>query len=205
MAEEKRKSFVQRLKDAISSRGKLQKEREVSIDWLRNRLDDFAAFTRKAEQEKLMKDYRGVRQPMTGQMIMYLYRAKHDEILPFWDAAPLGIFMGLVPGKTTHFYSLNLHYLPNVMRARFFDALLDVRTTKNITDNTKLAITYKMLKDSQKMNAFRPAWKMYITKNVRSNIVLVPPTEWGNVIFLESAQWQKAGRSTVYQWSRSQI
>ena len=205
MATEKKKSFIQRLKDAVSSKGRLEKERAQSVEFLRAKLDNFAVYSRKVEQEKIMKKFTATKQPLTGQMIMYIYRAEHDLVLPFWDAAPLVIFMGLVPGKSTHFYGLSLHYLPPVIRASFFDALLDVRTTKNISDNTKLAITYKILKGSQKMKAFRPAWKMYISKNVQSNIVFVPPTEWVSTIFLESAQWKKAGKSTVYQWSRSQL
>ena len=198
-------SFLDRLKKAVFSSSKANQEKEKSVQWLKAKLDNFAAYTKKAEQEKIMKQFTRTKQPLTGQMIMYIYRAEHDLTLPFWDAAPLGIFVGPVPEKPTHFYSMNLHYIPPVLRAKFFDSLLELMTTKTIQDSSRFALTYKMLKGTQKFNYFRPCWKMYITKNVQSNIVLIPPDEWINVLFLESAQWQKAGKSTVYNWSRSQL
>lgn len=199
-----RKSLLSRLKDIIF-RKRVKREQEKSVEWLRAKLDNFAAYTKKANQKNLMKKYDPTTSPLTGQMVMYIYDAKHKDILPFWDRAPLGIFMGPVPNKPYQFYSLNLHYLPPVLRAKFFDSLLDVLTTKTITEKSKLAITYDLLKSSQKYKYFKPAWKQYITFNVRSDIILIPPDEWDRVLFLESAQWMKASKETVYKWSRDQV
>jgi hypothetical protein len=55
------------------------------------------------------------------------------------------------------------------------------------------------------MKYFKPCYKHYLTKHVRGRMAFVPAPEWEIATFLPTADFQKAGISTVYGQSRSMI
>jgi|TARA_R100000030_G_scaffold50023_1_gene37745 hypothetical protein len=140
--------------------------------------------------------------PLIGSMNMFFYDPKHKDTLPYYDRFPLAIIVKPAPGG---FYGLNLHYLPNVLRAKFLDALLDITNNDKYDETTKFDVTLKLLQSSSKMKFFKPCLKHYLTRHVRSRLARVQAPEWEIATFLPTAQFEKANKSTVYTDSRKAI
>ena len=140
--------------------------------------------------------------PLIGSMNMFFYDPKHKLTLPYYDRFPLAIIVKPAPGG---FYGLNLHYLPNVLRAKFLDALLDITNNDKYDETTKFDVTLKLLQSSSKMKFFKPCLKHYLTRHVKSRLARVQAPEWEIATFLPTAQFEKANKSTVYADSRKAI
>ena len=140
--------------------------------------------------------------PLIGSMNMFFYDPKHKDTLPYYDRFPLAIIVKPAPGG---FYGLNLHYLPNVLRAKFLDALLDITNNDKYDETTKFDVTLKLLQSSSKMKFFKPCLKHYLTRHVRTRLARVQAPEWEIATFLPTAQFEKANKSTVYTDSRKAI
>ena len=171
-----------------------------SRDWFRRK----AMALRNVSRSALMKE-----EPVTlsdrsvvGSMYMFFYDPKHKDTLPFYDSFPLEIMIDKAEGG---FLGLNLHYLPPVLRAKFLDALLDITSNDKYDETTKFALSYSLLKRSAKYKYFKPCVKHYLTSHVRSRFAKVHAPEWEIAAFLPTADWQKAGKSTVYSNSRRMI
>lgn len=126
--------------------------------------------------------------PELGKMYFYAYDPKHKKTLPFYDRLPL-----IIP---IEFYDdgwlgMNLHYLPPTLRFKFLQELMRISSNPKLNDNTKLVVSYKLLKAAAKSKYFKPTIKRYLTKHVRSNIMQIHPKDWESIIFLPSAKWTK--------------
>jgi len=203
-------SFLDRLRD-VFRRGKEKEETDKSVQWLRAKLDTFSAYQQKMSPRKTIKTLDPKTKAATelanktavGSMFMMHYDPKYKMTLPYYDRFPLFIVVGEAKGG---WYGLNTHYLPAVLKARFFDALLDTLTTgNNITENSRLAITYNLLKNTQKYKFFKPCFKHYLTTHVRSQIYWVSPEDWFRALFIQNEQFVKASRTKVYFDSRKMI
>ncbi len=168
-----------------------------SMDWFRKK----SRGLRRIDRKQLMNDEQIILKNRTviGSMFMYYYDPKHKETLPYYDRFPLSIIVDRAPGG---FYGLNLHYLPPLVRAKFLDGLLDVTNNKKYDESTRFDLTYSMLKNSSNVRYFKPCFKHYLTKHVRSRFALVNSTEWEIVTFLPTAIWEKKTGSQVYKDSR---
>ena len=140
--------------------------------------------------------------PLIGSMNMFFYDPKHKDTLPYYDRFPLAIIVKPAPGG---FYGLNLHYLPNVLRAKFLDALLDITNNNKYDETTRFDVTLKLLQSSSKMKFFKPCLKHYLTRHVKSRLARVQAPEWEIATFLPTAQFEKANKSAVYADSRKAI
>ena len=137
-----------------------------------------------------------------GGMYMFLYDPKHKDTLPYYDTFPLVIVIGPAEGG---FLGLNVHYLPPILRAKFLDALMDVTTNKRYDETTKFKITYDILRRASKYKYFKPCIKHYLTSQVRGKFAYVPAPEWEIAVFLPTAEFEKASKSTVYKDSRRKM
>ncbi len=171
-----------------------------SRDWFRRK----ALALRNVSRSALMKE-----EPVTlsnrsvvGSMYMFFYDPKHKDTLPYYDSFPLVI---VIDKAKDGFLGLNLHYLPPILRAKFLDALLDITSNDKYDETTKFAMSYSLLKKSSKYKYFKPCIKHYLASNVRSRFAKVHAPEWEIAAFLPTADWQKAGKSTVYSNSRRMI
>lgn len=165
-----------------------------------------AWFRKKAQQlrpnrNNLMKDDELLLRNRTavGKMYMYFYDPKYKKTLPYYDRFPLTIIVGPAPNG---FYGLNLHYLPPDLRARFLDNLLDTLNNEKYDETTKFRISYDMLQRASKLRAFKPCFKRYLTKHVRSRFAMVQAPEWEIATFLPTADFEKASKTTIYRDSR---
>ena len=137
-----------------------------------------------------------------GSMYMYFYDPKHKETLPYYDRFPLTIVVGPAKGG---FMGLNLHYLPNVLRAKFLDGLMGITSNEKFDESTKFAVTVRELKNTSKLKYFKPCLKHYLMDHVRSRLALVPAPEWEIATFLPTARFEKNSKSIIHADSRRMI
>ncbi len=171
-----------------------------SQDWFRKRISSMRSVNRQA----LMKE-EPVKQKSdhaVGGMFMFFYDPKHKDTLPYYDTFPLVIVVGPAEGG---FYGLNLHYLPPMLRAKFLDALLDVTNNNRYDETTKFQLSYNLLQRASKMKYFKPCFKHYLSKHVKSKFAEIEAPEWEIATFLPTAQFQKASKAQVYKDSRRKM
>ena len=170
-----------------------------SREWFRKR-----AANLRPDRSALMKEepVQLKNRSVVGNMYMFFYDPKHKDTLPFYDSFPLVIVVGPAEGG---FYGLNLHYLPPALRAKFLDALLEITNNRLYDESTKFDLSYKMLQRASKMKYFKPCFKHYLTKHVRSKFAMVEAPEWEIATFLPTADFQKASRAQVYADSKRKI
>jgi len=140
--------------------------------------------------------------PGSGKMYMYFYDPKHKKTLPYYDRFPLIIMVEAAPKG---FYGLNLHYLPLPLRAKFLDALMKNTNNNRYDESTKFKLSYSMLKAASKLKEFKPCFKRYLSKHVRSKLAMVSPPEWEIATFLPTADFEKSTSSKIYKESRKLI
>lgn len=192
-------SLLDKLKKEASSAG-IQPRTKESMDWFRKRAHQIRRVDRNAlmkEESLTLRNRQAI-----GRMYFWFYDPKHKETLPYYDAFPLGIIVGPAQGG---FYGLNLHYLPPLLRAEFLDKLMDISTNMKYDENTKFKITYDLLKNTTRYKEFKPCFKHYLTKHVRSRFALVPATEWETALFLPAADWQKRNALSVYRETKKML
>jgi|TARA_Y100000114_G_scaffold92034_1_gene85469 hypothetical protein len=134
-----------------------------------------------------------------GRMYLFNYDPKTKAELPYYDRYPL-IFP--VQGAPGGFYGINMHYLPYKLRAQLMDALYDLSSNKRYDENTKLRLSYEVLKGASKYKLFKPTFKRYLSGHVRSRFIEISSSEWDIALFLPLERFAKASKSSVWADSR---
>ena len=117
-----------------------------------------------------------------GKMYFFNYDAKTKDKLPRWDKYPL-VFP--IERYNDGFLGLNVHYLTPNERKVFLGRLTNYATAKNLTEKTRLRLTYDLIASTKKLNSLaRPCIKRYLYSHVRSRFIEIPATEWDRVIQL---------------------
>lgn len=169
---------------------------DASRAWFFDKLKRLSNIDRK----KLLKDQalNPVQRPLPGRMFMFFYDPKGKEELPYYDRFPLIIMVGKAKGG---FYGLNLHYLPNKLRAIFFDKLLSFTNNQKYDESTKFRLTYNMLSSAASLKYFAPCFKHYLFAHLRSIPVEVPSTDWEIAVCLPT--WKFVGNDKTGVWKES--
>ena len=193
------KSYFEKLETEAFRSGVQPRTRE-SLEWFKKRLKSVS----RVQNNVILKDplLNRVQKPLMGRMYMYFYDPKTKETLPYYDRFPLII---MVKKEKGGFTGLNLHYLPPVLRARFFDRLTQFTNNKKYDESTRFRLTYNFLKSSSKLELFKPCFKRYLTSQVTTRITEVPATEWEVALFLPTDKFVKNSRNTVWKKSRQMI
>ena len=66
-------------------------------------------------------------------------------------------------------------------------------------------MSYDLLNKTSKLSAFKPCYKKYLTKHIKSRISEISATEWEIAIFLPTEQFVKKGKNSIWKDSRSKI
>ena len=103
---------------------------------------------------------------LPGRMYMFFYDPKTKDTLPYYDRFPLALLVGPAKGG---YYGLNLHYLHPRIRAILLDRLMEYSVGKD--KNLRLKLTYNILKASSRLKAFKPCFKHYLKKHIKSRMV----------------------------------
>jgi hypothetical protein len=144
------------------------------------------------------------KRPELGTLCMYFYAPKYKDTLPFYDTFPL-----LLPFDFTgtHFTGINLHYLAPMVRYKLLERLSVFTTDKNYDENTKLKLSWQLLSSAAQFPEVQPAVKKYIFsgKHVKSNFMVIPPSDWKSALFLPTARFKKATEAQVHALSNKHI
>lgn len=176
--------------------GRIPAQTQEAKDWYRKQ-----ARKVKADPADIMRDSKGrlKNTPKIGEMFFFYYDPKHKKTLPYYDRFPL-IFP--IKRYKDGFLGINLHYLPYKERALLMDALYSVANNKKFDENTKLKISYDILKSATKFKYFKPCIKRYLSKHLRSRVLKVFSSEWDIALFLPVHQFEKANARAVWKDSR---
>lgn len=192
-------SYFEKL-ETEAFRSGVQPRTKESLQWFKKRLKSVA----RVQNNQILKDplLNRVAKPLMGRMYMYFYDPKTKETLPYYDRFPLII---MLKKERNGFTGLNLHYLPPVLRARFFDRLTEFTNNKKYDESTRFRLTYNFLKSSSRLDFFKPCFKRYLNSQVTTKITEVPATEWEVALFLPTDKFVKNSRTTVWKKSRAMI
>ena len=159
----------------------------------------------RADQTRLVK------RPVIGHMYLFKYDPKGKETLPYYDVFPLifpfeSSYSGTkAPMSGQSFLGINLHYLPLRMRAKLMDKLYDIATDKRYDDNTRLKISYDILKAASKFALFQPCIKRYLVSHIKSRFFQVHSDEWDLALFLPLQKFVGASMSQVHKESMARF
>lgn len=192
-------SYFQKL-ETDAFRAGVQPRSNDSLEWFKQRLKSVS----RINNNQILKDplLKKVEKPLIGRMYMYFYDPKTKDTLPYYDRFPLIVMVGKEKGGFT---GLNLHYLPPILRAKFFDRLSEFTNNKKYDESTRFRLTYNFLRASSKLELFKPCFKRYLTSQVESRITEVPATEWEVALFLPTDKFVKNSRQSVWKKSRAMI
>lgn len=192
-------SYFQKL-ETDAFRAGVQPRSKDSLEWFKKRLKSVS----RINNNQILKDplLKKVEKPLIGRMYMYFYDPKTKDTLPYYDRFPLIV---MVKKEKGGFSGLNLHYLPPILRAKFFDRLSEFTNNKKYDESTRFRLTYNFLRASSKLELFKPCFKRYLTSQVESRITEVPATEWEVALFLPTDKFVKNSRQSVWKKSRAMI
>lgn len=145
---------------------------------------------------------RAVKNITPGTMYAFRYDPKTKDKLPYYDVFPLVFPVEHAEGG---FYGLNFHYLPTPLRAKLLNALYPYQTDNKMDERTKLDISYKILKGTERLRAFQPCFKRYLFSHMRSPFLTVYSSEWETALLLPTQRFHKASAEKVWQDSISKL
>ena len=180
--------------------GQMPARSRQAREWFRGVASDVSAG--RVTAGKMLKENRLVDYPSVGGMYHFQYDPKGKKTLPYYDRFPL-IFM--VGGAAGGFYGLNLHYLAPRLRAKLMDSLYNLSTDKNYTENTRIAMSYSILKSASRFKYFKPTFKHYLIGHTRSRFISISPTEWDIALMLPTQRFVGASAAKVYTDSEAII
>ena len=131
-----------------------------------------------------------------GKMYMFRYLPKGRNKLPYYDTFPLII---TITFNRKYITGLNLHYLPPKYRQILFNRLLDITNNEKFDNTTRIKLTYDVLKSFKKFRYFKPCFKKYLRRRIKSEMLFVPPADWGIAINLPTERFRKANKRKVWK------
>lgn len=132
-------------------------------------------------QPRIMQGAKFKNEPIFGDMLMFVYDAKHKATLPYYDKFPLVFMFNDAKGG---WRGLNMHYLPPALRVILFTELLKLRNEKRYRKSTRLKMTWDLLNSFAGHPYVQPCVKHYLASHVRSKFVVVDPQVWEIVLSL---------------------
>ncbi|NBO99968.1 MAG: hypothetical protein EBU90_07535 [Proteobacteria bacterium] len=134
-----------------------------------------------------------------GNMYLFLYDPKHKETLPYYDRLPLVLpFNSAKDG----FLGINLHYLPYLVRFRILGALTDYAVNSNVSEKTRIQISWKILSSSARLAPVTACVKHYLFDHVKSRFLKIRYNDWITASQLPIEQFAKAKKTTVWNETR---
>lgn len=173
---------------------------KAATKWLRDTVRKMRMSTPEIMKENRARMRSGP--PTVGSMYLFQYDPKHKATLPYYDVFPL-VFP--IEPYQDGFLGINMHYLPPILRARLMNALYSLLNNKKFSPQTRLKISYQILKGASKYRYFKPCLKRYLYAHVQSRYMSIRPIEWDFVLFTPLAQFKKRTIQHVWRESRIQL
>ena len=172
--------------------GQVPARTQAARDWYRGTASQY---TRVNENRFARDANRRTTRILPGSMYMFHYDPKYKETLPFYDRFPL-IFPFKVSGS--HFWGLNLHYIPLMARAILMNNLYDLANNSRYDESTRLRLNYDVLSSASKFKYFKPCVKQYLFSHVDTSFIYIYPSEWDIALFLPTERFKKASKTKVW-------
>ena len=175
---------------------------EESLRWFR---DQMRGLKVNVDQFYKQSDFDKTRRYLEGRMYTYFYDPKYSEVLPYYDTFPVTLILQLEPKG---FMGLNLHYIPPRYRILLLDELYKyaVKDDEDADDmQTRLRITWDIIRSAAKLKWARPCLKRYLTSHVVGPALEVTPDHWDTVAMLPLARFEKQSVRQVYTESRKKV
>lgn len=138
----------------------------------------------------------------TGNMYLFMYEPKTADKLPYYDTVPVTVVFRKVPGG---FYGLNLHYLPPMSRMMLLDRMIKLVEDKNLTETSRMRVTWKLLNNAARFPGANVAVKHYLYEQVASRFMRIFPNDWRKTIMLPIDNFEKQTRNAVFNDARSKM
>lgn len=166
-----------------------------AINWYRKTARGYNTSIQDMTKQK--SQYRNAIIP--GDMYMFAYEAKHKNKLPYYDAFPVIFPIKLLADG---FLGINFHYLPPILRARLMDSLYTINSNPNMTEQSKIKLSYNFLRSISQFSLFKPCIKRYLYSQFRSRFIYVSPDTWDIALFLPLERFQGASNEEVWTDSK---
>jgi len=191
--------IFQSIADKGSAQGITPNQTSEARGWYRDQASQLTS--RNVSTNRLMNDKKNVVPSLVvrdiGSMFMFFYDPKTKDSLPYYDIFPLIFLIGF---KENGFMGINLHYLPQYLRAKLMDALYSTANNNKYDDSTKLKISYQILNNAAQFKYFEPCLKRYLWDHVQGGQFLkVEPKNWDTALMLPTERFKKATKSTVFK------
>ncbi len=187
--------ILDKVKKDLLKKGYPMRSQESRV-WLRNKIRKMSI----SPSQLMNKQRKGQDYTVIGKMFMYYYDPKTKDKLPYYDTFPLVFPISMYDDG---FLGINLHYLDQTNRIKLLDKLFVFRTTKNLTERTRLNLSYEAVTQTVGMHMVHPCIKRYLYSHVRSKFIEVNPEEWDMAVFLPVTTFVGASRRKVHYHSRS--
>ena len=164
--------------DSLRHWRKAAQDKENPLDWLRRTIGGRYKHGN-LNRSKIVGEFPWSKtaSPKPGEVVSFFYDAKGKKTLPFWDKFPLIIFLEKQDGS---FLGLNIHYLPPLLRQRFFTELKKRKT------GNRIKISYGDMKGNQALRYYKPCIKRYLDSHVMSPFARVSSNYWTRSYFCPS-------------------
>jgi len=179
------------------SPSELTKRSEESLDWFRQNLRDLRINKTTALEAGDATDTTKGTQVM-GNMYMFGYDAKYQDVLPYWDAFPLVIVTDYTPKG---FQGLNLHYLSPRDRVRLLDGLYELVRDDELNGESRFNFKWNDIRGITKLRFAKPCLKNYLFSHTVGDMKRVQPQYWDMVAMLPTQRFT-INANTVYAESR---
>ena len=157
-----------------------------SLEWFQKNVRDI-----RRSPDKLLKENQNfVTRFELGKMYMFMYDAKRQDTLKYYDYFPLSICLRRYP---TGFLGANLHYIAPKYRALLMDAMYQYIEKDETTEEAYFRVRYPMIKSISRLRWARPCLKQYQYGYVNSRIVEVQPEAMDMVVMLPSHKFKSKG------------
>lgn len=159
-------------------------------------------FTKVTPQGLMHDQTRLTNKIKVGQLYLFSYTAKHKDTLPYYDMFPLVLpFRPLNDG----FIGLNFHYLPYAMRTLLMNRLMQFTNNKLMNENTKIQVSWRLLKGAANHPAVAPCVHRYLYTQVNSRFLTIQANEWSTAIMLPVESFQGATKNKVWADSKKKM
>lgn len=201
------KNIFRTLRERVEKDGSLKPMEKRALYWFKTFHTDLMEWQRnlgkvtfsELQQEPISKRIVAPSQIIPGCLYFFMYEPENSKALPYYDRFPLVLVMDR---QGQSFTGLNFHYLDYYWRAWLFDNLYENRRRDPNPLRVQLPFSYKILSATTKYKQFRPCYKRYLVKRLRSPLFQVGESEWDVALWLPVELYAKAPRTDI--WRESQ-
>jgi hypothetical protein len=170
-------------------------DQKRSYQWYRNQIKDLGTISG-ITGTKLIQTNRLTTSLIPGQMYLFAYDPKHKATLPYYDTLPLVLPFHKLPDG---FLGINLHYLPYLARFKLLGELSKLVTDRNITERSRIKISWEILNSSSKYLAATTCVKHYLTDHLKTRFLKIEFNDWVTAAMLPIEQFKKSTKENVWK------